>query len=104
MTATANAAPTSDRELVLTRIIDAPRHKVFKAWTDPKLLKQWFVPLPWHHAPRRTGCAAGPAPTSSSCATRKATICRTAASISKLSKTSGWGQCADQLATLVTKL
>ena len=36
---------TSDRELVLTRIIDAPREKVFRAWTDPELLKQWFAPL-----------------------------------------------------------
>jgi uncharacterized protein YndB with AHSA1/START domain len=30
----------------LTRIIDAPRQKLFKAWTDPDLLKQWFAPLP----------------------------------------------------------
>jgi uncharacterized protein YndB with AHSA1/START domain len=44
---TADAVPTSDRELVLTRLIDAPRHKLFKAWTDPELLKQWFAPLPW---------------------------------------------------------
>jgi uncharacterized protein YndB with AHSA1/START domain len=34
-------------DLVLTRIIDAPREKVFGAWTEPKLLKQWFAPLPW---------------------------------------------------------
>jgi uncharacterized protein YndB with AHSA1/START domain len=34
-------------DLVLTRIIDAPREKVFNAWTDPALLKQWFAPLPW---------------------------------------------------------
>jgi uncharacterized protein YndB with AHSA1/START domain len=47
MTAIPNAAPTSDRELVLTRLIDAPREKLFKAWTDPTLLKQWFAPLPW---------------------------------------------------------
>jgi uncharacterized protein YndB with AHSA1/START domain len=47
MTATRNAAPTSDRELVLTRLIDAPREKLFKAWTDPELLKQWFAPLPY---------------------------------------------------------
>jgi uncharacterized protein YndB with AHSA1/START domain len=47
MTTTAEAAPTSDRELVLTRIIDAPRAKVFRAWTDPELLKQWFAPLPY---------------------------------------------------------
>jgi uncharacterized protein YndB with AHSA1/START domain len=47
MTVTADAALTSDRELVLTRIIDAPREKVFRAWTDPDLLKQWFAPLPY---------------------------------------------------------
>jgi uncharacterized protein YndB with AHSA1/START domain len=38
---------SSDRELTLTRIIDAPREKVFRAWTDPELLKQWFAPKPW---------------------------------------------------------
>jgi uncharacterized protein YndB with AHSA1/START domain len=35
------------RDLILSRIIDAPREKVFKAWTDPALLKQWFAPRPW---------------------------------------------------------
>jgi uncharacterized protein YndB with AHSA1/START domain len=44
---TAAVTPNSDRELVLTRLIDAPRAKVFQAWTDPKLLVQWFAPLPW---------------------------------------------------------
>ncbi|AUX27466.1 ATPase [Sorangium cellulosum] len=47
MTTTTEATPTSDRELVLTRIIDAPPEKVFKAWTDPELLKQWFAPRPF---------------------------------------------------------
>ncbi|WP_437813975.1 SRPBCC family protein [Sorangium sp. So ce1078] len=47
MTTTPEAAPTSDRELVLTRIIDAPREKVFRAWTDPELLKKWFAPHPF---------------------------------------------------------
>jgi uncharacterized protein YndB with AHSA1/START domain len=47
MTAIAQAAPSSDRELVLNRIINASRDKVFKAWTDPELLKQWFAPLPY---------------------------------------------------------
>lgn len=37
---------TSDRELVLTRIIDVPRDKLFRAWTEPELLTQWFAPLP----------------------------------------------------------
>jgi uncharacterized protein YndB with AHSA1/START domain len=39
--------PATNRELSLTRLIDAPREKVFKAWTDPKLLTQWFTPEPW---------------------------------------------------------
>jgi uncharacterized protein YndB with AHSA1/START domain len=38
---------TSDRELILTRLIDAPREKLYQAWTDAALLKQWFAPLPW---------------------------------------------------------
>ena len=38
---------TSDRELVLTRLIDVPRGKLYRAWTDAALLKQWFAPLPW---------------------------------------------------------
>jgi uncharacterized protein YndB with AHSA1/START domain len=36
-----------ERELLITRIIDSPREHVFKAWTDPELLKQWFASLPW---------------------------------------------------------
>ncbi len=47
MTRTTESAPASDRELVLTRLIDAPREKLFRAWTDPELLKQWFAPLPY---------------------------------------------------------
>ena len=38
---------TEGRDLILTRTIDAPREKVYRAWTDPALLKQWFAPLPW---------------------------------------------------------
>jgi uncharacterized protein YndB with AHSA1/START domain len=44
MTATAAA---SDRELLLTRLIDAPPEKLYRAWTEPALLKQWFAPHPW---------------------------------------------------------
>jgi uncharacterized protein YndB with AHSA1/START domain len=36
-----------DRELVITRIIDAPPEAVYRAWTDPKLVKRWFAPRPW---------------------------------------------------------
>lgn len=43
----ANAMPANDRELVLTRLIDAPRDKLYRCWTEPALIKQWFVPAPW---------------------------------------------------------
>jgi uncharacterized protein YndB with AHSA1/START domain len=39
--------PTSDRELVICRLVDAPPEKLFEAWTNPKLLVQWFAPHPW---------------------------------------------------------
>jgi uncharacterized protein YndB with AHSA1/START domain len=32
------------KELTLTRVFDAPRERVWKAWTDPKLLAQWWGP------------------------------------------------------------
>lgn len=40
-------APASDRDLVLTRLIDAPRETLFRAWTEAELLKRWFTPAPW---------------------------------------------------------
>ena len=39
--------PASDRELVLTRLIAAPREKLFQAWTRPELVVKWFAPRPW---------------------------------------------------------
>ncbi|MBV1690201.1 SRPBCC family protein [Novosphingobium sp. G106] len=33
-----------DREIVLCRVLDAPRERVFAAWTDPEQLGQWFGP------------------------------------------------------------
>ena len=35
---------TSDRELVVTRTFDGPPRRVFEAWTQPELMKQWWVP------------------------------------------------------------
>ncbi len=43
----AGPAVISDRELLLTRIIEAPREKVYRAWTEPALVTRWFAPLPW---------------------------------------------------------
>jgi len=37
---TANA----DREIVLTRVFNAPRELVWKVWTDPKHIAQWWGP------------------------------------------------------------
>ena len=51
--------PTSDRELVLTRLIDAPRAALYRAWTEPELIKQWFVPKPWSIAAAETDVRAG---------------------------------------------
>jgi uncharacterized protein YndB with AHSA1/START domain len=34
----------SERELVVTRLFDAPVHIVFEAWTKPELLKRWWAP------------------------------------------------------------
>ena len=31
---------TNERDLVLTRLIDAPAEKLYRAWTQPELLKQ----------------------------------------------------------------
>ena len=47
MTDATTAVSTEDRELVLTRLIDAPRENLYRAWTEPSLLKQWFAPLPY---------------------------------------------------------
>jgi len=34
----------SDREIVVTRLFDAPRERVFEAWTDPEQVAQWWGP------------------------------------------------------------
>jgi uncharacterized protein YndB with AHSA1/START domain len=40
----AGISTLSDRELVITRLIDAPRALVFKAWTEPEHLARWWGP------------------------------------------------------------
>ena len=35
---------TSDQVLMITRVFDAPRTLVFKAWTQPESLKHWWAP------------------------------------------------------------
>ncbi|MDB6128714.1 MAG: hypothetical protein JWM35_2610, partial [Verrucomicrobia bacterium] len=42
MTTSTTPSPLAERELVLTRMIDAPREKVYRAWTHQ--LPQWWGP------------------------------------------------------------
>ena len=37
-------APNADLELVITRIFDAPRELVFKAWSEPDRAMRWWGP------------------------------------------------------------
>ncbi len=34
----------SDREVVVTRMFDAPARIVFEAWSNPELFRKWWVP------------------------------------------------------------
>ncbi|WP_131747330.1 SRPBCC domain-containing protein [Frankia sp. Cppng1_Ct_nod] len=47
----ADSTPTN--ELVITRIFDAPRELVYRAFTDPDQLAQWFGPV-GYSVPRDT--------------------------------------------------
>jgi uncharacterized protein YndB with AHSA1/START domain len=42
-----DVAPLSNRELVLARLIAAPRKNVWRCWTESDLLKKWFAPKPF---------------------------------------------------------
>ncbi len=35
------------RDLVLTRLVNASPEAVYRCWTDPALMVQWFAPKPW---------------------------------------------------------
>ncbi|MFI5357335.1 MAG: SRPBCC family protein [Opitutales bacterium] len=37
----------ADRELVIERVLHAPREKLWRCWTAPELIVQWFTPPPW---------------------------------------------------------
>jgi len=44
MTAAAQTKVFAEREVTITRVFAAPRALVFKAWTDPQHLAQWWGP------------------------------------------------------------
>ncbi|MGB6351221.1 MAG: SRPBCC domain-containing protein [Pseudolabrys sp.] len=44
MTPAAKRAPYGEGSVTFTRVFNAPRALVWKAWTDPKMMAQWFGP------------------------------------------------------------
>lgn len=36
-----------DHDLVISRLLKAPRASLWRAWTDPERLKEWWCPRPW---------------------------------------------------------
>jgi uncharacterized protein YndB with AHSA1/START domain len=46
-TGTLKVSLPSEREIVMTRVFDAPRRLVFDALTKPELLRRWFGPQGW---------------------------------------------------------
>jgi uncharacterized protein YndB with AHSA1/START domain len=93
MTATAEATPISDRELVLTSIIDAPSEKLFRAW-EPSEKPFMTVILTFENEGKKTRYTAR---------VRHWTVADRETH-EEMGFHQGWGQCADQLAALVAKL
>ena len=46
-TGTLQVTMPTDREIVMTRVFEAPRRLIFDAMTKPELLKRWFGPRGW---------------------------------------------------------
>ena len=47
MPMTRDAGPP-EHVLTLERRLDAPPSKIWRCWTEPALLEQWFCPKPWY--------------------------------------------------------
>ena len=48
-----------DREIILSRVIDAPRNLVYAAWADPEQIQQWFGPAGMEIETREINLAPG---------------------------------------------
>ena len=40
-------SPADQTDLVITRLLRAPRAQLWRAWSDPALLREWWCPKPW---------------------------------------------------------
>ena len=47
-TGTLEVTTGTDREIIMTRVFDAPRQMVWDAFSKPELLKRWFGPRGWN--------------------------------------------------------
>ncbi|MBR0645306.1 SRPBCC domain-containing protein [Plastoroseomonas hellenica] len=47
MAASGSADPAADREVVVTRVYDAPARLLFEAWSKPEHIMKWFGPKGW---------------------------------------------------------
>lgn len=47
MSTTVVHQPDADLDLQFERNVDLPRELIWRAWTTPHLVKQWFTPAPW---------------------------------------------------------
>ena len=55
---TAKVTLPTDEQILITRVFDAPKHLVYKAWTTPELVKRWWSGPPPKRRPERGGQAA----------------------------------------------
>jgi uncharacterized protein YndB with AHSA1/START domain len=46
-------------ELTIDRILKAPRAHVWRCWTEPDLMKEWFCPKPWRTVEARVDLRPG---------------------------------------------
>ncbi|WP_206419741.1 SRPBCC family protein [Minwuia thermotolerans] len=56
---TEDTAAGASHELEINRLLRAPRAAIYRAWTEPQLLKRWFCPAPWTIAEARVDVRAG---------------------------------------------
>ena len=58
-TGTLHVAAQGEREVVMTRVFDAPRSLVYEAFQRPDLLRRWFGPRGWSLAECEVEARAG---------------------------------------------